>query len=37
MRLASIKWQNEEIAGIVLEKGIFPLRNLNLSLGTLWE
>lgn len=37
MRLASIKWQNEEIAGIVLEKGIFPLRNLNLSLGTHWE
>ena len=37
MRLASIKWQKEEIAGIVLEKGIFPLRNLNQSLGTHWE
>ena len=37
MRLATVKWNNEEIAGIVLEKGILPIRALNQAKNTIWE
>ena len=37
MRLATIKLNNEEIAGIVLEKGILPIRALNQARNTIWE
>ena len=37
MRLATIKLNNEEIAGIVLEKGILPIRALNQAKNTIWE
>ena len=37
MRLATIKLNNEELAGIVLEKGILPIRALNQAKNTIWE
>ncbi|MBO4839387.1 MAG: fumarylacetoacetate hydrolase family protein [Lachnospiraceae bacterium] len=37
MRLATIKLNNEELAGIVLEKGILPIRALNQAKSTIWE
>ena len=37
MRLATIKLNHAEIAGIVTEKGILPIRALNAMKGTAWE
>lgn len=37
MRLATIKWNHEEIAGIVSVEGIMPVRTLNVAKGTAWE
>ncbi len=37
MRLASIRCGGREIAGIVTEKGVFPLRALNAATGSRWE
>lgn len=37
MRLATIKWNSSEIAGIVVEKGVFPIVALNEAKGTNWE
>lgn len=36
MRLATIKLNGKEIAGIRLEKGIFPIAALNVAKGTAW-
>ncbi|WP_125143633.1 fumarylacetoacetate hydrolase family protein [Clostridium transplantifaecale] len=37
MRLATIKWNGSETAGIVTEKGVFPIVSLNEIKGTNWE
>ena len=37
MRLATIKWNNAEIAGIVTPKGILPIAALNEAKGTAWK
>ena len=37
MRLATIRWKQEEIAGVVLEKGILPIRAINAAKGTAWK
>ena len=37
MRLATIRWKNREIAGIVLEKGVVPIAALNAARGTAWR
>lgn len=37
MRLATIKWNGIETAGIVTEKGVFPIASLNEAKGTSWE
>ena len=37
MRLATIKWNGSETAGIVTEKGVFPIASLNEAKGTSWE
>ena len=37
MRLATIKWNNAEIAGIVTPKGILPIEALNAAKGTNWK
>lgn len=37
MRLATIKWNGGETAGIVTEKGVFPIASLNEAKGTNWE
>lgn len=37
MRLATIKWNGSETAGIVTEKGVFPIAYLNEAKGTSWE
>ncbi len=37
MRLATIKLNNAEVAGIVTEKGIYPIEELNKNKGTAWK
>ena len=37
MRLASIKQNGAEIAGIVTEQGILPIKAVNVRKGTAWE
>jgi 2-keto-4-pentenoate hydratase/2-oxohepta-3-ene-1,7-dioic acid hydratase (catechol pathway) len=37
MRLATIKLEGQELAGIVLENGVCPLRALNAATGSNWE
>ena len=37
MRLATIKWQEKELAGIVTKKGILPVETLNKVKGTSWK
>lgn len=37
MRLATIRQNNQEIAGIVTEKGVFPIQALNAAKGTAWS
>ena len=37
MRLATIKLNNAEIAGIVTEKGVLPVKAVNAQKGTAWE
>lgn len=37
MRLATIKWNGSEAAGIVTTKGVFPIASLNEAKGTSWE
>lgn len=37
MRLATIKWKNREMAGIVTDKGILPIAALNAAKGTAWK
>ena len=37
MRLATIKWNGAEIAGIVTERGILPIKAVNARKGTTWE
>ena len=37
MRLATIKYKGEEIAGIVTGKGILPIRALNCAKGLNWN
>ena len=37
MRLATIKWNDKEICGIVTAKGVLPLAALNASRGTDWK
>ena len=37
MRLATIRWNGSETAGIVTEQGILPMRALNEAKGTDWE
>lgn len=37
MRLATIKWKNREIAGIVTTKGVLPIAALNAAKGTAWK
>ena len=37
MRLASIKTEGEEIAGIVTARGILPVRDVNARTGMVWE
>ena len=37
MRLATIKWNNAEIAGIVTPNGILPIAALNEAKGTAWK
>ena len=37
MRLATIKKDNEEIAGIVTGKGILPIREINAATGAAWD
>lgn len=36
MRLATIKWQGKEIAGIVTGKGVLPVAAVNAAKGTAW-
>ena len=37
MRLATIKKNSAEIAGIVTPKGVFPIAALNAAKGTAWS
>ena len=37
MRLATIRFDGAETAGIVTEKGILPIRTLNAQNGTAWK
>ena len=37
MRLATIKLNNAEVAGIVTAKGILPIAKLNEAKGTTWK
>ena len=37
MRLATIKLNNAEIAGIVTEQGVLPVKAVNAQKGTAWE
>ena len=37
MRLATIKLNNKEVAGIVAEKGILPVAELNRQTGSSWK
>ena len=37
MRLATIKLNGKEIAGIVTESGILPIAALNAAKGTAWR
>ena len=37
MRLATIQWNNREMAGIVAGKGILPIAALNAAKGTAWK
>ena len=37
MRLATIKLNGKEIAGIVTESGILPIAALNAAKGTAWK
>ena len=37
MRLATIRWNGDEIAGVVLDNGILPIRELNRSRGASWR
>ena len=37
MRLATIKLNHDEIAGIVTEKGVLPVKAVNAQKGTAWE
>lgn len=37
MRLATIKWNGSEAAGIVTTKGVFSIASLNEAKGTSWE
>jgi len=37
MRLATVKQNNSEIAGIVTEKGVLPIAALNAAKGTDWK
>ena len=37
MRLATIKVNNIETGGIVLDTGILPVGKLNQAIGTVWE
>ena len=37
MRLATIKLNNAEVAGIVTSKGIYPIAKLNENKGTEWK
>ena len=37
MRLATIKWNGAEIAGIVTEQGILPIKAVNARKGAAWE
>ena len=37
MRLATIKLNNDEVAGIVTSKGIYPIAKLNEAKGTGWK
>ena len=37
MRLATIRLDGEELAGIVAESGILPIRALNTAKGSAWE
>ena len=37
MRLATIKLNNAEVAGIVTSKGIYPIAKLNEVKGTAWK
>ena len=37
MRLATIKWNDTEMAGIVAKNGILPIRALNAAKGTAWK
>ena len=36
MRLATIKLNGREVAGIVTEKGILPIERLNAAKGLAW-
>ncbi|EGJ47024.1 hypothetical protein HMPREF0866_02051 [Ruminococcaceae bacterium D16] len=37
MRLATIKYNSKELAGIVVDKGILPIAALNTAKGTAWK
>ena len=37
MRLATIKMNHTEIAGIVTDKGVLPIKAINAAKGTAWE
>lgn len=37
MRLATIKYNGKELAGIVVDKGILPIAALNTAKGTAWK
>lgn len=37
MRLATIKYNGKELAGIVVDKGILPISALNTAKGTAWK
>lgn len=37
MRLATIKWDGREQAGIVLKTGVMPIKALNAAKGTAWK
>ena len=37
MRLATIRWDGEELAGIVTPEGVYPIRALNRAKGTDWK